>query len=168
MLVCSVHRGRLFGQRDIILNIPSEIVPPPVSPTNLSLDVSFTLTPPTVSQQLLAYDLYLGVTGGSGFSITGVGTGSDRPPNTVFPDDPYYNVTTGSAGNTLYWFCNLPGLGSYRNDLQRQRLLRIKVQLQPARTGTYHIDPYVNPDAPPGSATDFESDVDPRQAALLR
>ena len=78
----------------IILNIPSVIVPPSSSPTDISLDVGFVLTAPDVSQQLIAYDLYPIVTGGDGLSITGVGTGSDRPPNTVFDTDPFYNAAS--------------------------------------------------------------------------
>jgi hypothetical protein len=153
-VACSASAG-------IIVNIPSLVVPPPSAPTDLSLDVSFALTAPTVSQQLLAYDLFLGVTGGNGFSITGVGTGSDRPPNTVFGDDQYYNdQLTNPAGATLYWFCNCPSMGPpYGTIYNGSVLLRIKAQLQPGATGTYHIDPYVNQWARPGDSTDFFSDI---------
>jgi hypothetical protein len=137
---------------EIILNIPSVIVPPSSAPTDLSLDVTFTLTAPDVSQQMIGYDLYPIVTGGNGLSITGVGTGSDRPPNPVFDTDPFYNAS-------LCWFTDITAPGSPGTIYDGSALLRIKAQLQGGATGTYHIDPYVNKWARPGDATDFFSDV---------
>jgi hypothetical protein len=153
-VACSASAG-------IIVNIPSQFVPPSSAPTDISLDASFTLTAPTVSQPLIGYDLFLGVTGGSGFQITGVGTGSDRPLNTVFGTDPFFNVTTGPAGNTLYWFTDITAPGSPGTITDQSALLRIKAQLQPGASGTYHIDAYVNQWARPGDSTNFYSDIDP-------
>ena len=60
---------------EVILNIPNDIAALLASPATLSLDLSFVFTAPDVSQNLVGYDLYLQVTGGSGLSITGVGAG---------------------------------------------------------------------------------------------
>ena len=43
---------------EVILNIPNDIVAPSASPATLSLDLSFVLTAPDVSQNLVGYDLY--------------------------------------------------------------------------------------------------------------
>ena len=43
----------------------------------MSLDLGFVFTATDVSQNLVGYNLYLQVTGGSGLTITGAGAGTD-------------------------------------------------------------------------------------------
>ena len=118
----------------------------PSSQYNCPIDLGFVLTAPTSSQDLVGYDLYLKVTtsNGSGFSIVGVGTGSDRPANTVFASDPTYSVQNDPTAGTLYYFTDYlnSGTGTITNG---SALLRVKGLLQPGATGTYHIDVYANP-----------------------
>jgi uncharacterized protein (DUF2141 family) len=139
----------------VVLNVPSEIVPIPFSQTPYSLDLTFNLTAPTVSQALVGYDLCLTVAGGSGLSIIGVGTGSDRPANSVFSSDPAYGVETDPTAGTLYCFGDFSASGATITN--GSALLRVKAQLQPGATGTYQITPFVN--ASGGQTTQFFSSV---------
>ena len=138
----------------VILNVPGEIVPPPVSPYNFSLDLGFLLTAPTVSQPLAAYDLTLQVSGGSGLSITGVGTGSDLPANAVFGSDPAYSSVVDPIAGTLYCFGDYLDSGT-ATITNGSALLRVKARLQPGATGTYDINVFV--DASSGWTTQFYS-----------
>ena len=137
---------------EVILNIPSQIVPPSSSPQDVSFDVGFVLTAPDVSQDLVGYDLYLEVAGGSGLSITGVGAGSDLLGST-----PVYAVTADSAGDTLYYFTDflLSGTGTISNG---STLLSVAAQLQAGATGTYQIAAYLNQSSP--ESTTFYSGLD--------
>ena len=99
---------------EVILNIPSQIVPPSSSAEDVSFDVGFVLTAPDVSQDLVGYDLYLEVTGGDGLSITGVGAGSNPLGST-----PVYAVTTDSGGDMLYLLRGFHFVG-HGHDHQRQ------------------------------------------------
>ncbi len=134
---------------EVILNIPSQIVPPSSS---TQLNLGFVLTAPDVSQDLVGYDLYLEVAGGSGLSITGVGAGSDPLGST-----PVYAVTSDSAGDTLYYFGDflLSGTGTISNG---STLLSVAAQLQAGATGTYQIEAYLNQSSPQSTA--FYSGVD--------
>jgi hypothetical protein len=133
----------------VILNIPSAIVPPPVAPYDFSLDLGFSVSAPTVSQALTGYDLYLQLAGGTGLSITGVGTGSNRPANCVFGSDPSYN---GQSAAPLYYFGDFLASGS-GTITAGSALLRVKARLQPGATGTYHLDAVAN--APSGPTSQF-------------
>ena len=84
---------------EVILNVPNDIVPPSASPTTLSLDLTFVFTAPDVSQNLVGYDLFLQVTGGTGLTITGAGAGTDP-----FGSIPKFSVTADSNGDALYYF----------------------------------------------------------------
>ena len=143
----------------VVLNVPSEIVPIPSSATDLALDLTFSLTAPTVGQSLVGYDLYLTLAGGSGggLTITGVGTGSDRPANSVLSSDPAFAVQTGPAGEVLYSFgdASLTGAGTIADG---SALLQVELQLQPGASGTYQIDPFV--DAAGEPTTQFFSALD--------
>ena len=134
------------------MNIPSQFVPPSSSAQDVALNVGFVLTAPDVSQNLVGYDLFLQVTGGSGLSITGVGAGSD-----LLGGNPYYALTTDRAGDTLYCFKDaiLSGMGTIING---STLLTVEAQFQAGATGTYEIDAYVNQSGPPSSA--FYSGID--------
>ncbi len=137
---------------EVILNIPSQIVPPSSSAEAVPLKPGFVLTAPDVSDDLVGYDLYLEVSGGNGLSITGVGAGSDP-----LGADPVFGVATDSTGDTLYQFSDfvLSGMGTISNG---STLLTVEAQLQPGATGTYQIAAYLNPSAAPSTA--FYSGVD--------
>jgi hypothetical protein len=138
--VCSIANA------DLILNVPSQTLTTPSSQFDFPIDVGFVITPPTGNQALVGYDLYLKVTtsGGSGFSIIGVGTGADRPANCVFSTDPAYTVINDPTDGTLYNCSDYlsAGTGTITNG---SALLRVKARLQPGATGTYNIAVFTNP-----------------------
>ena len=118
----------------------------------MPLNVGFVLTASDVSQNLVGYDLYLEITGGSGLSITGVVAGSD-----LLGGDPSYLVTTDPSGDTLYYFNDaiLSGTATITNGSQ---LLQVAARLQAGATGTYQIEAYANPSGPVSTA--FYSGID--------
>ena len=136
VVVCAPASG------GVLLTIPSQVVPPSSSQYNFSLDLGITV--PSGSQSLVGYDLYLQVTGGSGLTITGVGTGSNRPANTIFSSNPTFAQETDPNGaGTLYYFGDFSSsagtIGTNTN------LLRVLGSI-PAGTssGTYHIGAFLN------------------------
>jgi hypothetical protein len=137
---------------EVILNIPSQIVPPSTSPTDLSLGLGFAVTAPDVSQDLLGYDLYLQVTGGSELSITGVGAGNDP-----LGSSPVFAVTADTAGDTLYYFGNFAFSGA-ATIANGTALLTVDAQLQAGATGAYQVAAFVNPSGSP--TTQFFSGLD--------
>ena len=78
--VCSPVSG------NVLLTIPSRIVPPNLSANNAStFSLDLGLTVPSGSQALVSYDLSLQVTGGSGLSITGTEVVFRQTPSSPLP-----------------------------------------------------------------------------------
>jgi hypothetical protein len=135
---------------DLILNVPSQTLTRPAVPYTFSEDLAFLVTAPNVSQALVGYDLSLKVTttGGSGFSIVGVGTGSDQPAGTAMnPSNPNYAVQTNPTDGTVYTFSDFT-LGTPGTIANGSGLVRVKMQLQPDAVGTFHVDVYSNASSP--------------------
>ena len=125
------------------LNIPSPIVPEARSQYPFSLDLG--LTTGAGTQSLVGYNLYLQVTGGSGLTITGVGTGSNRPANAIFSDDPSYTTETNDPNvtGTLYYFGDFSS--SAGTITTNTNLVRVEASLAAGTTsGTYQISAYLS------------------------
>ena len=132
---------------NVLLTIPSRIVPPNLSANSAStFSLDLGLTVPSGSQALVSYDLSLQVTGGSGLSITG--TGSGLPANPIFPTTPSFQVETDPDGaGTLYYFGDFSS--SAGSITASSNLLRAEASLAAGTTsGTYHIDALVSASDP--------------------
>jgi hypothetical protein len=147
------------AQAGVVLHVPSQTQQTPSTQYDFPIDLSFQVTSPTTSQTLVGYNLALKVTtsGGAGFSIVGVGAGSDRPANSVFNSNPVYFVQTDPEAGTLYTFVDYLDSGS-GTIIDGSSLLRVKARLQPGAIGTYHIDVFATPTSPLGST--FYSGID--------
>jgi hypothetical protein len=131
---------------NVLLTIPSRIVPPNLSNSASTFSLDLGLTVPTGSQALVSYDLSLQVTGGSGLSITG--TGSGLPANPIFPTTPSFQMETDPNGaGTLYYFGDFSS--SAGTITASSNLLRAKASLAAGTTsGTYQIDALVSASDP--------------------
>jgi hypothetical protein len=117
----------------IQLSVPGEAREVPTNTEVFYEDLVFTTGGATAP--LMGYDVFLQITGPtSNLTIVGVGTGSDRPANAVFADDPSFTAYPTFYGISDVVFSGSPTItdGSV--------LARVKFQALAGTTGTYNVN----------------------------
>lgn len=86
--VTAVLIAPAFASAAIVVNIASDSRTISGSTQNFALDVTFSND--GAAQNLAGYDAALQISGGSGLTIVGVGTGANKVANPVLPSDPAF------------------------------------------------------------------------------
>jgi len=120
-----------FASAAIVVNIASANRTISGSTQNFTLDVTFSND--GAAQNLIGYDTGLQISGGSGLTITGVGTGGNKVANPVLPSDPAFSA---NSGNPYLISDAQSSAGTIDNG---DGFFRILLQAAPNTSGTFTI-----------------------------